>query len=57
LDPFITPAVLGTGVDPLSNSQLREFTEVYGRSGAQKFIGDFVTAWVKVTSLDRFDVV
>jgi catalase-peroxidase len=40
-----------------SNSQLRALAEVYGSADAQgKFVRDFVAAWSKVMSLDRFDV-
>jgi catalase-peroxidase len=40
-----------------SNSQLRALAEVYACEDAQeKFVGDFVAAWVKVMNLDRFDV-
>jgi len=40
-----------------SNSQLRALAEVYGCSDAQeKFVRDFVAAWVKVMNLDRFDL-
>ena len=40
-----------------SNSQLRAIAEVYGGSDAQeKFVRDFVAAWVKVMNLDRFDL-
>jgi catalase-peroxidase len=40
-----------------SNSQLRGISEVYGSQDAQeKFVRDFVTAWVKVMELDRFDL-
>jgi len=40
-----------------SNSQLRALAEVYGSSDAQeKFVRDFVAAWVKVMNLDRFDL-
>ena len=49
----------GTRVDLLfgSNSQLRALAEVYGSSDAQqKFIQDFIAAWTKVMSLDRFDL-
>jgi catalase-peroxidase len=39
-----------------SNSQLRALAEVYGSSDAQeKFVRDFIAAWHKVMSLDRFD--
>jgi len=38
-----------------SNSQLRAIAEVYGASDAQEhFLNDFVAAWSKVMSLDRF---
>ena len=40
-----------------SNSQLRALAEVYGSADAEeKFVRDFVTAWVKVMNLDRFDL-
>ena len=40
-----------------SHSQLRAFAEVYGSADAkEKFVGDFVAAWVKVMELDRFDL-
>jgi catalase-peroxidase len=40
-----------------SNSQLRAIAEVYGSADAQeKFVQDFVAAWVKVMNLDRFDL-
>ena len=39
-----------------SNSQLRAQAEVYAESGAEeKFVHDFVSAWVKVMNADRFD--
>lgn len=41
-----------------SNSQLRALAEVYGSADAQeKFVQDFVAAWVKIMNLDRFDLV
>ena len=49
----------GTRVDLVfgSNSQLRALAEVYASSDAQeKFVHDFVAAWTKVMSLDRFDI-
>jgi catalase-peroxidase len=49
----------GTRVDLLfgSNSELRSLAEVYGASdGEQKFVKDFVAAWVKVMNADRFDI-
>jgi len=41
-----------------SNSELRAIAEVYASSDAQeKFVGDFVQAWVKVMNSDRFDLI
>ncbi len=48
-----------TAVDLLfgSNSQLRAIAEVYASADAQqKFVSDFISAWVKVMNLDRFDL-
>jgi catalase-peroxidase len=40
-----------------SHSQLRALAEVYASSDArEKFVHDFVAAWHKVMSLDRFDL-
>jgi catalase-peroxidase len=40
-----------------ANSQLRSLAEVYASADAQdKFVTDFVAAWVKVMELDRFDL-
>jgi catalase-peroxidase len=40
-----------------SNSELRAVSEVYASSdGQQKFVQDFVKAWAKVMTLDRFDL-
>jgi catalase-peroxidase len=40
-----------------SNSQLRATAEVYAERGhEEKFVRDFVAAWVKVMNADRFDV-
>ena len=40
-----------------SNSQLRAIAEVYAcDDGNEKFIDDFISAWVKVMNLDRFDL-
>jgi len=40
-----------------SSSELRALAEVYASSDAQaKFVADFVAAWNKVMSLDRFDL-
>jgi catalase-peroxidase len=50
----------GTRVDLVfgSNSQLRAIAEVYASADAQeKFVHDFVAAWHKVMSLDRFELV
>jgi catalase-peroxidase len=39
-----------------SNSELRALAEVYACDDAkEKFVADFVAAWVKVMNLDRFD--
>ena len=49
----------GTRVDLVfgSSAQLRALSEVYGSVDAkEKLIRDFVAAWTKVMSLDRFDV-
>jgi catalase-peroxidase len=49
----------GTRVDLVfgSNSQLRAIAEVYAQADAkEKFVKDFVNAWVKVMELDRFDL-
>jgi catalase-peroxidase len=41
-----------------SNSELRAVAEVYASDDAKdKFVNDFVAAWVKVMNLDRFDLV
>ena len=40
-----------------SNSELRALAEVYAsKDGEKKFINDFVAAWSKVMTLDRFDL-
>jgi catalase-peroxidase len=40
-----------------ANSQLRALAEVYGADDAgEKFVRDFVAAWDKVMTLDRFDL-
>ncbi len=40
-----------------SHSQLRALAEVYAQSDAkEKFVKDFVAAWTKVMTLDRFDL-
>jgi catalase-peroxidase len=40
-----------------SNSQLRAIVEVYAQNdGSERFMHDFVRAWVKVMELDRFDL-
>ena len=41
-----------------SNSELRALAEVYASDDAkEKFVRDFVAAWDKVMSNDRFDLV
>lgn len=41
-----------------SNSELRAIAEVYASTDAQeKFVRDFISAWVKVMNSDRFDLV
>ena len=48
-----TPVDLAFG----SNSELRAVAEVYAAAdGKQKFVQDFVKAWTKVMTLDRFDL-
>lgn len=40
-----------------SNSELRALAEVYASADAkEKFVNDFIAAWVKVMNLDRFDL-
>ena len=40
-----------------SNSQLRALSELYAQDdNQQKFVKDFVAAWVKVMNADRFDL-
>jgi len=40
-----------------SNSELRALAEVYAADDAkEKFVNDFVAAWVKVSNADRFDI-
>ena len=49
----------GSRIDLLfgSHSQLRALAEVYASEDAQqKFVRDFVAAWVKVMNLDRYDL-
>ena len=49
----------GTRVDLIfgSNSQLRALAEVYACEDSQdKFVNDFIAAWVKVMNADRFDL-
>ena len=49
----------GTRVDLIfgSNSQLRALAEFYAQADAgEKFVRDFVVAWDKVMTLDRFDL-
>ncbi|MEM7621352.1 MAG: catalase/peroxidase HPI [Pseudomonadota bacterium] len=49
----------GTRADLIfgSNSELRALAEVYGcMDSEEKFIQDFIAAWIKVMNLDRFDL-
>ena len=49
----------GTRVDLIfgSNSQLRAYSEVYASDDASdKFVEDFVAAWVKVMNADRYEL-
>ncbi len=49
----------GTRIDLIfgSNSQLRAIAEVYASDDSrEKFVHDFVAAWVKVMNADRFDL-
>ena len=40
-----------------SHSELRAVAEIYASNGAEeKFVEDFIDAWVKVMTLDRFDL-
>ena len=40
-----------------SNSQLRAIAEVYALEDSKdKFVNDFISAWIKVMNLDRFDL-
>lgn len=51
--------LVGTRADLIfgSNTELRAVCEVYGANdGEEKFVNDFVAAWVKVMNLDRFDL-
>jgi catalase-peroxidase len=48
-----TPVDLAFG----SNSELRALAEVYAEAdGKDRFVQDFVKAWAKVMTLDRFDL-
>ncbi len=50
---------IGTRADLIfgSNSELRAIAEVYAcADGQEKFVQDFIAAWVKVMNLDRFDL-
>ncbi len=53
------PRWTGTRVDLIfgAHAELRAIAEVYaGADGASKFVRDFVSAWAKVMTLDRFDL-
>ncbi len=50
---------IATPVDLIfgSNSELRSIAEVYAAvDGQEKFVADFIAAWTKVMTLDRFDI-
>ncbi|MEN9368539.1 MAG: catalase/peroxidase [Pseudomonadota bacterium] len=54
-----TPRWTATRVDLVfgSNSVLRSYAELYAQDDSrEKFVRDFVAAWVKVMNADRFDV-
>jgi catalase-peroxidase len=54
-----TPKWTATGADLVfgSNSILRSLAETYATDDAKdKFVADFVKAWVKVMNNDRFDL-
>ncbi|MGR6805325.1 catalase/peroxidase HPI [Sphaerotilus natans] len=54
-----TPRWTATRVDLVfgSNSVLRAYAELYAQDDSrEKFVRDFVAAWVKVMNADRFDV-
>ncbi len=58
-NPTTGKTFTGTRVDLVfgANSELRALAEVYGADDAeQKFVNDFVAAWVKVMEADRFDL-
>jgi len=41
-----------------SNSQLRALAEVYAQDDShEKFMSDFINAWIKVMNADRFDLI
>jgi catalase-peroxidase len=53
------PKYTATSVDLIfgSNSELRAVAEVYAMNDSEeKFVQDFVKAWTKVMTLDRFDI-
>jgi catalase-peroxidase len=53
------PKWTATAVDLVfgSNSILRSLAEVYAQDDSkEKFVNDFVAAWVKVMNNDRFDL-
>ena len=41
-----------------SNSQLWALAEVYAQDDShEKFMSDFINAWIKVMNADRFDLI
>ena len=52
-------AMINAGADLVfgSHSQLRALAEVYASDDAkEKFVRDFVAAWIKVMNLDRYEL-
>jgi catalase-peroxidase len=53
------PRWTATNIDLIfgSHSHLRAYAEVYATADShEKFVKDFVAAWVKVMNADRFDI-
>ena len=58
-NPHTGKSFSGTRADLVfgANSELRAVAEVYAADdAAEKFVQDFVDAWVKVMEADRFDL-
>ena len=57
MNPIVFSTATRTDLIFGSNSQLRALAEVYAQSdNREKFVRDFVAAWVKVMNNDRFDL-